>query len=188
MLDRAFNPLVVVLLSTIPLIGCGNGSSTGPEDTSSDLGSFEISYEGDASGSISGPAFFNELEIEGPDQTFAAFSVFGVEVEAQEDGFGMARLGGQPEPGTYDIVAATTADPPEGAFGLTIYENTKNLSVESTDGTVTIDRSAADRFQGNFEATLTGFLSGTGVTISATGSFDAVSCTQNVQNCPETLP
>lgn len=179
MRTRTLSVLVLVSLVTLFLSACGDDTPNGPNG--GELGSFEITYGGDVSGTISGPAFFLEHEFQGET---TGFSVFGIEVEHQEDGFAIVRTAPQPEPGTYDIHDSRTGEPAEGEFGLTIYEDTKNLSVDAIDGTVTFNQSNADRVRGSFEATLVGSMSGTDVTISATGSFEAVSCEDNVANCP----
>lgn len=175
---RYLSVLLVFILTTV---GCGNGSSTepgsstGPGHDGSDSGSFEISYTGDASGTISGPAFFGDIE----NQTGVFFSVFGAEA-GEEDLFALVSVGRRPGTGTYDIVHSVTA---EGEFLLTVFENTKALTTQSTGGTLTVEGSTPDRVQGSFEATLAGGMSGSGVTLSATGSFDAVSCEDNVEDC-----
>lgn len=181
---RSEDSLVLLLLIALSVVACGGDGPTGLGPGGTDLGSFEVSYDGDASGTISGPAFFLGNEIESGDRTIVSFSVIGVEIENEEDGFGLTRLERQPEPGTYDIHDASTDDPPEGSFGLFVEEDTNSLSVQSTDGTLTIDRSDADRVTGSFDATLVGFRSGTEVTVSATGTFEAVPCEDNVENCP----
>lgn len=182
MRTRSFTVLVLVSLVTFVFSACGDDTPSGP--SGGELGSFEITYGGDVSGTISGPAFFLEQEVEGPEGSVVGFSVFGIEVDDQEDGFAMGETGSQPGPGTYSIYDSRNAEPPEGEFGLTIYEDTKNLSVDAIGGTVTLTQSNSDRVTGSFEATLVGFMSGTEVTISATGSFEAVSCEENVANCP----
>lgn len=184
MRECSLDAFVLVLALTLSTTGCGSDGSTGPGPGGTDLGSFEVSYDGDASGTISGPAFFGGNEFESGDRTIVSFSVFGVEIENEENGFGLTRLGRQPGPGTYDIHDARTDDPPEGSIRLFIEDDTNSLSVQSTDGTLTIDRSDADRVIGSFDATLIGVRGGTEVTVSATGTFEAVPCEDNVENCP----
>lgn len=176
--------LVLAFLITVASSGCDDPTPPPPPPSN---GSFEITYSGDVSGTISGLAFFLEQEAEGPEGSVVGFSVFGIEVDDQEDGFSLLKEGPQPGPGTYSIFDSRTAEPAEGEIGLIIYEDTKNLSVDAIDGTVTFNQSNSDRVTGSLEATLVGFMSGTEVTISATGSFEAVSCVDNVENCPSSI-
>lgn len=125
---------MLLLLIALSVTGYGSDPCLEPGPGGTDLGSFKITYDGDASGTTSGPTFFLRDEIETGGRTIVRFSVFNVEIEDKEDGFGLGELGRQPGPGTYDIHNTTTDDPPGGSFGLIVYEDTNDLSVESTDG------------------------------------------------------
>lgn len=178
----SFRSLVLVLLFTFFLSGCGD-DSTGPDQTSSSSGSFEVSYSGDASGTISGGASFGE--VEDPPQSFptsGTFAVAGYETDDQQDGFILMTASSRPEPGTYEVVSAIER---EGPFIAIVHELTKNLTTKSVSGTVTIEESSADRVEGTFDATLGGSMSGGGVLISATGSFTAVPCEEGDVSCDQ---
>lgn len=179
----SFTSLALVVLFSVSIFGCGGGDApTGPDD----LGSFEITYSGDESGTISGPAFFHEVTGDAPEQT--SFGIFGFDGETPEDHFSLIQINTQPGQGTYDIQDAQTIEPGDRVFGLAFTLGTKDLSLFPIGGTVTLDRSDADRVTGTFEASLMGVVLGDEgseeITVSAKGTFDAVPCEDNVEDCP----
>ena len=172
--------IVAVGLATV---GCGGESSSGP-DGSSQAGSFELSYSGDTSGTISGVAIvFNAAS------TGSFFAIAGRDFSEAPDadtGFNLGRSGPPPAPGTYDLTAFGGGT--GQIFGLSIQVDSNGLVAEATGGTVTFTDVNSDRVQGEFSATLTGGMQGdSNITLTATGTFDAVSCEDNVQNCPQGL-
>lgn len=162
------------------LAACGQNSSTRPDG--SEIGSFELSYGGGASGTVSGFAvFFN------PDpSTGNMFAVVGRDPDDPSEadtGFDLGRIGPLAEPGTYELTAFE--DHPEDIFGLEILVESNGMSVQATGGTVTFTQVKPDLVQGTFEASLTGHMDGNqNITVTATGSFEAVSCEEHVENCP----
>lgn len=175
---RTYATLSLVLLFSFTTVGCG---LLGPDDDTPSTGSFDLSYRGDASGSHSGVAFFSNQES----STLNSFSVVGRDFSEAPDadtGFQVGRNGPMPEPGTYDLTAPE--DTLTDMFVLGMQVDSKGLSAQATDGTVTFTEVNSDRVQGEFSATLTGRMeSNQNITITATGSFEAVSCEDNVENC-----
>lgn len=165
----------------LSIVGCGGDSATGPGGSNSGTGSFELSYSGDTSGTISGISiFFNDASA---GDFFAAVGRDFTEAPDADTGFNLGRAGSLPVPGTYDLTAFE--DGSNQIFGLSIQVDSNGLTTQATGGTVTFTDVNPDRVQGEFSATLTGQMNGEpSITITATGTFDAVSCVDNVENCP----
>lgn len=174
------NGLVLLLfafLSTWSIPGCG-GSSTEPQETESSAGSFELSYSGDASGTISGRAIFDDSSPLPDGTTAEVFLAVGRVPGAPSDsdsGFQLGRISPPGQTGTYELTAfdgVSTQD-----FGLEVVDETDGMSVQASDGTITFTEVSPSRVQGRFTATLTGRMTGSqDITVSATGTFDAPRC------------
>lgn len=179
-LERSFIPLVFVLLATVPLFGCGGNSSTGPADNSSDIGSFELSYSGDASGTVSGVALFDDsapLPDGTTKETFVAVGRVPDAPPESDTGFNLGRESPPPQSGTYDLTAFDFDGTQTQAFGLAVIDDSNDMSVQATGGTVTFTDVSPGRVQGSFTATLSGDMAGNqNVTVAATGTFDAPRC------------
>lgn len=174
---RSFGSLVLVLLFGLFMFGCGDGS-TGPESGGSNQGSFELSYSGDASGTISGVALFDD-SAPLPDGTTAEtfFAVGRVPDDPPEadSGFNLGRNSPPPQSGTFDLTAFDVGSTQD--FGLEILDESNGMSVQATGGTVTFTDVSPNRVEGTFSATLTGNMAGNqNITVTATGTFDAPRC------------
>lgn len=174
---RSFRSLVLVLLFTLS-ISCGSSSSTGPDDSSAETGSFEFSYSGDASGTISGRALFDDSAPLPDGTTTETFVAVGRVPDAPSDsdsGFNLGRDSPPPRSGTFNLTAFDGGSTQE--FGLEILDESNGMSVQATGGTVTFTEVSPNRVEGEFTATLTGNMAGNqNITVTATGTFDAPRC------------
>lgn len=177
---RIYATLCLALFFSVTAMGCG---VVDPDDDDPATGSFELSYSGDASGSHSGVAIFFSDQGASTPNSFVLVGRDFSEAPDADTGFQVGRLGPVPDPGTYDLTAFE--DPPEEIFGLGMQVDSRGLSAQATDGTVTFTEVGSDRVVGEFSATLAGRMDGNqNIAITATGSFEAVSCEENVENCP----
>lgn len=176
---RRYGTLVLVLLPSLTAVGC---SLFGPGDDPQ-TGSFELSYGGDVSGSHSGVAIFDHQET----SAGTVFVLFGRDFSEARDadtGFQVGRSGPMPRPETYDLTAFDGSLAELEQFGLGMQVDSRGLSAVATSGTITFADVDSDRVQGEFSATLTGHMDGDrDITITASGSFEAVSCEDSVENC-----
>lgn len=175
---RNFSSLVLVFLVTLSMSGCGSNSSTGPDDSSAEAGSFELSYSGDASGTISGRAIFDDSEPLPDGRTTETFVAAGRVSNVPSDsdsGFNLGRNSPPPRSGTFNLTAFDGGSTQE--FGLQILDESNEMSVQATGGTVTFTDVTPNRVEGKFTATLTGNMAGNqNITVTANGTFDAPRC------------